>query len=81
MEYTVNKLGQLAGISKRTLHYYDEIGILKPASINSSGYRIYGQAEVDRLQQILLFMELVVRLENIKDIVTNPAFDGMQALR
>ena len=42
MEYTVQKLGQLAGISTRTLRYYDEIGLLKPARINSSGYRIYG---------------------------------------
>jgi len=58
MEYTVQKLGKLAGISTRTLRYYDEIGILKPARINSSGYRIYGQAEVDRLQQILFYREL-----------------------
>ncbi len=51
MEYTVQRLASLAGISSRTLRYYDEIGILKPARINSSGYRIYGQKEVDRLQQ------------------------------
>jgi DNA-binding transcriptional MerR regulator len=48
MEYTVQKLGLMAGISTRTLRYYDEIGILKPARINSSGYRIYGQAENDQ---------------------------------
>lgn len=53
MEYTVQKLAKLAGVSARTLRYYDEIGILKPARINSSGYRIYGRAEVDRLRQIL----------------------------
>jgi DNA-binding transcriptional MerR regulator len=81
MEYTVQKLGQIAGISTRTLRYYDEFGILKPARINSSGYRIYGQAEVDRLQQILFYRELGVSLESIKDIVTAPAFDGAQALR
>lgn len=81
MEYTVQKLGKLAGISTRTLRYYDEIGILKPARINSSGYRIYGQAEVDRLQQILFYRELGVSLENIKDIVTSPSFDGARALR
>ena len=46
VEYTIQKLAQLAGISTRTLRYYDEIGILKPARINSSGYRIYGQEEV-----------------------------------
>ncbi|OGO77979.1 MAG: MerR family transcriptional regulator [Clostridiales bacterium GWB2_37_7] len=81
MEYTVQKLGSLAGISTRTLRYYDEIGILKPARISSSGYRIYGQKEVDRLQQILFYRELGVSLDNIKDIVTAPSFDGANALR
>jgi DNA-binding transcriptional MerR regulator len=81
MEYTVNKLGQMAGVSARTLRYYNEIGLLKPAKINSSGYRIYSQAEVDRLQQILFYRELGVGLESIRDIVTEPAFDGSQALR
>lgn len=81
MEYTVQKLGKLAGVSTRTLRYYDEIGILKPARINSSGYRIYGEAEVDRLQQILFYRELGVSLESIKDIVTAPSFDGAAALR
>ncbi len=81
MEYTVQKLGSLAGISTRTLRYYDEIGILKPARINSSGYRIYGQSEVDRLQQILFYKELGVDLEKIKTMVTAPAFDGALALR
>ena len=66
MEYTVQKLAQLAGVSSRTLRYYDEIGILKPARTNSSGYRIYGQQEVDRLQQILFYRELGVTLELIK---------------
>jgi len=81
MEYTVQKLGKMAGISTRTLRYYDEIGILKPARINSSGYRIYGQAEVDRLQQILFYRELGMSLESIKDIVMSPSFDGVKALR
>ncbi|MCM0647225.1 MerR family transcriptional regulator [Clostridium swellfunianum] len=81
MEYTVQKLGKLAGVSTRTLRYYDEIGILKPARINSSGYRIYGQAEVDRLQQILFYRELGVNLESIRDIVTAPDFDGAAALK
>ncbi len=80
MEYTVQKLGQMAGVSTRTLRYYDEIGILKPARINSSGYRIYGQKEVDRLQQIMFYRELGVSLERIKEIVTTPSFDGVQAL-
>jgi DNA-binding transcriptional MerR regulator len=81
MEYTVQKLGKLAGISTRTLRYYDEIGILKPARMNSSGYRIYGQAEVDRLQQILFYRELGVSLDQIKNIIMNPAFNGEAALR
>lgn len=81
MEYTVQKLAHLAGVSSRTLRYYDEIGILKPARISSSGYRIYGQQEVDRLQQILFYRELGMSLEGIKDIVTSPDFDGAKALR
>jgi len=81
MEYTVHKLGVLAGISTRTLRYYDEIGILKPSRINSSGYRIYGIEEVSRLQQILFYRELGVSLENIKHIVTSPTFDGANALK
>lgn len=81
MEYTIQKLGQLAGISTRTLRYYDEIGLLKPARINSSGYRIYGSAEVDRLQQILFYRELGVSLDSIKEIMTSEEFDGATALK
>jgi DNA-binding transcriptional MerR regulator len=81
MEYTVQKLGQMAGISTRTLRYYDEIGILKPARISSSGYRIYGQDEVNRLQQILFYRELGIKLQTIKEIVTSPTFDGAKALK
>ncbi|MDX1772292.1 MAG: MerR family transcriptional regulator, partial [Planococcaceae bacterium] len=81
MEYTVQKLGKLAGVSPRTLRYYDEMGILKPARINSSGYRIYGQEEVDQLQQILFYRELGVKLEVIKELITSPSFDATQALR
>ncbi|WP_019849670.1 MerR family transcriptional regulator [Desulfitobacterium sp. PCE1] len=80
MEYTVQRLAHLAGVSPRTLRYYDEIGILKPARISSSGYRIYGQQEVDRLQQILFYRELGMSLEGIKDIITSPDFDGTKAL-
>lgn len=80
MEYTVQHLGKLAGISTRTLRYYDEIALLTPARINSSGYRIYGQHEVDRLQQILFYRELGIPLEQIKDIMSSPAYDGTRAL-
>lgn len=81
MEYTIQKLGRMAGVSTRALRYYDEIGMLKPARINSSGYRIYGQSEVDRLQQILFYRELGVSLEEIKAIVTAPSFDSDMTLR
>lgn len=81
MEYTVQALANLAGVSSRTLRYYDEIGILKPARMNSSGYRIYGQVEVDRLQQILFYKELGVNLDKIKDIVTSTSFDKAATLR
>lgn len=81
MEYTVQKLSRLAGISTRTLRFYDEIGVLKPARINSSGYRIYGQGEVDRLQQILFYRELGVSLDSIKQILSDPSFNGTQALK
>lgn len=81
MEYTVQKLGQLAGVSPRTLRYYDELGILKPGKINSSGYRIYGPKEVDRLQQILFYRELGFSLETIKEILNSPLFDETSALK
>jgi DNA-binding transcriptional MerR regulator len=80
MEYTVQKLGSMAKISTRTLRYYDEIGILKPARINSSGYRIYGEKEVDRLQQIMFYRELGVDLDTIKNLVTSASFDSAAAL-
>ena len=60
----MQKLSEMAGISKRTLRYYDEIGLLKPARVNSSGYRIYREKEVDKLQQILFYRELGVNLED-----------------
>lgn len=81
MEYTIQKLSNLAGVSTRTLRYYDEINLLKPARINSSGYRIYGQKEVDILQQILFYKELGVELTEIKEIITSPSFDSLTALK
>lgn len=80
MEYTVHKLAALSGISTRTLRYYDELGILKPARINSSGYRIYGKTEIDRLQQILFYKELDVPLETIREILSAPDFNITEAL-
>ena len=81
MEYTVQKLARLAGVSPRTLRYYDEIGLLRPARISSSGYRIYGQSQVDALQQILLYREMELPLEEIASLLGNPEFDRLAALR
>lgn len=81
MEYSIKKLSQIAGVSTRTLRYYDEINLLKPARINSSGYRIYGAKEVDRLQQILFYKELGLNLDHIKEIINNPKFDKISALK
>lgn len=80
MEYTVNRLAKLAGISSRTLRYYDEIGLLKPTRISSSGYRIYGKEEVDRLQLILFYKELGLELDTIMKIINMPNFDELTAL-
>lgn len=80
MEYTVLKLAKIAGISTRTLRYYDEIGILKPARINSSKYRLYGEKEVDRLQQIMLYREMGVSLDTIKEIISSGSFNETAAL-
>ena len=81
MEYTVKELSQMAGVSARTLRYYDQIGLLRPARVNPSGYRIYGREEVDRLQQILFYRELGVKLSKIKEILAAPSFDAIQALQ
>lgn len=80
MEYTVKRLSRLAGVSTRTLRYYDQIGLLKPARLNSAGYRIYGSNEVDRLQQILLYRELGMGLEQITEVLSRPSFDAVATL-
>ncbi len=79
MEYTVQKLAVLAGISARALRHYDAIGLLTPPK-NESGYRCYGTLEVDRLQQILLYRELGFRLDAIARLLDDPEFDEVQAL-
>ncbi|NCU18911.1 MerR family transcriptional regulator [Pallidibacillus pasinlerensis] len=81
MEYTIQKLARLAGVTTRTLRYYDKIGLLKPARINSSGYRIYGQNEVNLLQQIMFYRELGLQLETIKEIIHDPSFNRKNALK
>jgi DNA-binding transcriptional MerR regulator len=79
MEYTVNKLSKLSGVSARTLRYYDEIGLLTPLKVVESGYRIYGSHELDVLQQILLYRELDFPLEEIKQILQSSDFDRQTA--
>jgi DNA-binding transcriptional MerR regulator len=81
MRYTVKQLAVLAGVSSRTLHFYDEIGLLKPDAYGENGYRYYGQAELLRLQQILFFKELEFSLAEIKATIDRPGFDTLQALR
>ena len=81
MEYAINKLAKLAGVSSRTLRYYDEIGLLPALRVSSNGYRVYGGNEVDRLQQILFYRELGVPLEEIRSILAAKNFDGLSALR
>ena len=77
---TVNEVSKLTGVSIRTLQYYDNIGLLKPAEYTESGYRLYDDAALERLQQILLFRELEFPLKDIKDIVTRSDFDKNKAL-
>lgn len=81
MMYTVNKLAKVAGVSVRTLHYYDSVGLLKPHAIQKNGYRVYGERELLLLQQILFFRELDFPILEIKRIMSSPVFDMRQALR
>ena len=81
MEYSINKLAKLAGVSTRTLRYYDEIKLITPRRISSNGYRVYGQKEVDLLQQILFYRELGVSLDDIKCIIWSKDYDSIVALQ
>ena len=77
---TVKQVAKIAGVSVRALHHYDEIGLLKPASIGRNRYRYYGQEELLRLQQILLHRELDIPLNDIAAILDDPKFDQVEAL-
>ncbi len=79
--YTVQKLASLAGVTPRSLHYYDEIGLLPPARIAENGYRYYDEGSLLRLQQILLYRELDLPLAEIKRILDGEAFDALISLR
>lgn len=76
----VKEVADLTGISVRTLHHYDEIGLLAPARITEAGYRLYSDANLETLQQILFFREIGLPLKKIKEIVEDPSFDRIEAL-
>lgn len=77
----INEVAKLTGITIRTLHYYDEIGLLKPRTAIETGYRLYDKNDLVKLQQILFFKELDFPLNQIKDIMGNPSFDKREALK
>lgn len=77
---TVNEVSKLTGVSVRSLHHYDAIGLLKPAKVTKAGYRLYGDDELKRLQNILLFRELQFPLKQIRTILDSPEFDQQEAL-
>ena len=78
--YSVKQLAKMAGVSVRTLHLYDQMGLLKPAARTAARYRLYGKAELSRLQQILFYRELDFPLQTIRDTLNDPAFEVVQAL-
>ncbi|WP_312644716.1 MerR family transcriptional regulator [Hydrogenoanaerobacterium sp.] len=80
MNKTVYQVAKLTGISVRTLHYYDEIGLLHPSEVTEAGYRLYDDASLERLQQILYFRELDFALKDIGRILDAPSFDKNRAL-
>lgn len=77
---SVHEVAELTGVTVRTLHYYDEIGLLKPAKLTESGYRLYDEAGLIRLQNILQFRELEFPLKEIRTILDSPDFDPSEAL-
>ncbi len=79
--YTVKQVAKLSGVSVRTLHHYDEIGLLKPESVGANGYRYYGRDELLRLQQILFHRELGFPLAEIAQVLDAPDFDRVAALK
>lgn len=78
---TISQVAELTGISTRTLQYYDEIGLLKPSKLTPSGYRLYDDEALQKLQQILFFKELGFQLKEIKEILQKPDFDKIKAFK
>ena len=81
MEYSIGELSRLSGVTTRTLRWYDKIGLLKPCRVTQSGYRCYGPAQVDLLQDILYYRALGVELAQIRECLDDPAFDRAAVLR
>lgn len=79
-ELTIGAVARLAGVTVRTLHHYDEIGLVEPAGRTDSGYRTYGAGEVERLQEVLFYRELGLSLETIRDMVGRPSYSRAEAL-
>lgn len=80
-KYTVKEMAELSGVSVRTLRFYDEIGLLKPAFYGDNGYRYYQKEQLLLLQQVLFYRELGIELAQIQKILSNPGFDKVQALK
>ena len=78
---TVHEVSKITGVSVRTLHHYDAIGLLKPTAVTDVGYRLYDDMALSRLQTILLFRELQFSLKDIKNIIDNESFDKNKALK
>jgi DNA-binding transcriptional MerR regulator len=81
MSLTVGQVARLTGVSVRTLHHYDEIGLLQPSMRSEAGYRLYGPADLERLQQVLFFRELSFSLDEILQILSDPELQVASALR
>lgn len=80
MRLSIGEMAKLTGVSVRTLHYYDQIGLLCPEAAADSGYRWYGEADVERMQQILFFRELDFPLKDIRAVLADPQYDKQEAL-
>lgn len=80
MAYKVGTVAKLAGVSVRTLHHYDEIGLVSPSERSESGYRLYTDGDLDLLQQVLVYRDLEFGLDRIREVVTAPGFDRLAAL-
>lgn len=81
MAYTVKRLAEISGVSVRTLHFYDEIDLLKPAYLGDNGYRYYEEEQLLMLQQVLFFRELGFELKTIQTILNQSSFDKVKALK